>query len=215
MAESSLLRFITMAKQQGAEDQFLVGLLTAKGWPQKRIYQAFATYYETATGEPIPARAGAAESAKDAFVYLLSFCTLAVWARALGAILYTLIDIWFPDPISPNSGGYTNYDISSDIASIIVAFPIYLYATSLSLKEIRLHPEKRESSGRQWISYVALLLTASCIIGTLVTFLAYFLRGELSSRFLLKVLVVLGIAGCIFWYYLASLQRSGQERESD
>ncbi len=215
MAETSLLRFITVAKQQGAEDQFLVRLLEANGWSQKTIYRAFTSYYEIATGEQVPAQAGSAESAKDAFVYLLTFCTLAVWAEALGSLLFTLINIWLRDPISPNYNVYTNYTFASDMAAIIVAFPVYLFATSLTLKEVKRHPEKLESSVRKWLTYIALLIAAGFVIGDLVTFLTYFLRGELSSQFIAKVLVVLAMAGGIFGYYLLSLRRPVQKQEND
>jgi hypothetical protein len=45
------------------------------------------------------------------------------------------------------------------------------------------------------------------MIADVVTFLAYFLRGDLSARFLLKDVTVLVIAGGVFAYYLESLRR--------
>jgi hypothetical protein len=44
------------------------------------------------------------------------------------------------------------------------------------------------------------------MIGDVVTFLAFFLRGDLTPRFVAKVAVTLFISGGIFWYYLGSLQ---------
>jgi hypothetical protein len=45
------------------------------------------------------------------------------------------------------------------------------------------------------------------MIGDVVTFLAYFLRGDLDTRFVLKVVTVLVIATGVFAYYLDSLRR--------
>jgi hypothetical protein len=45
------------------------------------------------------------------------------------------------------------------------------------------------------------------MIGDVVTFLAYLLRGDLDVRFVLKVVTVLVIAGGVFAYYLDSLRR--------
>src|SRR2546422_4461891 len=42
--------------------------------------------------------------------------------------------------------------------------------------------ERAESGVRKWLTYIALLITAGALIGDVITFLAYFLRGELSVR---------------------------------
>ena len=68
-------------------------------------------------------------------------------------------------------------------------------------------PEKLESGIRKWLTYIALLIAAGTVIGDLITFLTFFLQGELTTRFVLKVLTVVAIAGSIFWYYLGSLKK--------
>jgi hypothetical protein len=65
---------------------------------------------------------------------------------------------------------------------------------------LQLHPEKLESSVRKWLTYI--------VIGDLITFLTYFLRGELTTRFIAKVTTVLVIAGGVFWYYFGSLRKA-------
>jgi high-affinity Fe2+/Pb2+ permease len=82
------------------------------------------------------------------------------------------------------------------------------------LRGVRTQPEKLESGVRKWLTYIALLLASATVIGDLVTFLSYFLRGDLTTRFVLKVLTVLVIAGGVFWYYLLWLERPS-ERPSD
>jgi hypothetical protein len=44
-------------------------------------------------------------------------------------------------------------------------------------------------------------------IGTIITFLTSFLRGEVTLRFLLKVLVVLVLDGGVLWYYSNWIRR--------
>ena len=46
------------------------------------------------------------------------------------------------------------------------------------------------------------------MVGDLIAFLTYFLRGELTARFVAKVATVLLIAGGVFWYYLSSLRKA-------
>lgn len=50
----------------------------------------------------------------------------------------------------------------------------------------------------KWLTYIAVVITAGTMIGDVVTFLAFFLRGDLNARFVLKVAPVLVIAGGVF-----------------
>lgn len=205
--DPELAAFLEAARAKGASDEFLVRLFEEHGWPVKKIYRALGGYYERVTGVAIPARAGGAgENAKDGFLYLLSFSALGIWGVGLGSLLFTLLDIWRPDPAARRMLGSPSYTISHSLASIIVAFPVYLLVMRFIVRGLGAHPEKYESGVRKWLTYIALFLAASIVMGDLITFLAFFLRGDLTLRFLLKVLTVLVIAGGIFWYYLASLK---------
>src|SRR6202171_3609481 len=146
---------------------------------------------------------------KNAFLYLLSFSMLATCTIGLGSVMFTLIDRWIRDSLGPvnnyYSGGY--YQMADSLACMIVAFPVYLLTMRAILREVRLHPEKLDSPVRKWLSYIALLIAAGVVVGDLISFLTYFLRGELTARFIAKIFVVLVIAGGVFWYYLGSLQK--------
>src|SRR5271157_5617175 len=149
--------FIEAAKSKGASDEFLVNLLREEGWAAKEIYAAFRRRYESLTGLALPARGeGSGESARDAFLYLLAFSTLATWTCALLSLLFTFIDRWFPDPVV--AGRYyegSRYEVSSEMACIIVAFPLYLLVMRFILREVEKHPEKVESGVRKWLTYIA------------------------------------------------------------
>ena len=95
----------------------------------------------------------------------------------------------------------------ADVASIIVGFPLFLLVTWAILRGVERQPERLDSSVRKWLTYIALVVTASTMIGDVVTFLAYLLRGDLDTRFVLKVVAVMVIAGWVFTYYLDSLRR--------
>ncbi len=77
------------------------------------------------------------------------------------------------------------------------------------VRELEVHPEKLESGVRKWLTYIALLIAAGVGVSDVITFLTYFLRGELTARFVAKDAVVFVIAGGVFWYYMGSLQKSG------
>jgi membrane protein YqaA with SNARE-associated domain len=209
MQTPELQTFIEASKAKGASDEFLAALLTRRGWPADDVYAALGSYWESATGLAVPARGSTGESARDAFLYLLSFSTLATWAMALGSILFQLINRWLPDAVSR---GNIYYDFRSQVtwqmASMLVAFPIYLLATRAIAREAEEHPERLQSGVRKWLTYIALLIAAVAMIGDLICFLDYFLMGELTARFALKVLTVLAISGSIFAYYIGWVRRN-------
>jgi len=185
---ASIQEFIKRAKEAGTPEQTIVGMLTVRGWPEKEVYEALANHYEQQVGMPIPHRLGSGTAAKDAFFYLLIFSTLATWTIGLGALAFTLIDRWLTDTLFSNSYGraYDVYSAASSMASVFVAFPVYLLVTSAVLREEQVHPEKLESSVRKWLTYMALVIAACVFICDLIAALTYFLRGEMTSRFLPK-----------------------------
>jgi len=200
----NLVSFIESARAKGAQDSSIANVLKEKGWNEKQVAEAFGAVYEKLTGQKVPVRGGAdsSGSAKDAFLYLLSFGTLGAWTIALGSMIFTFIEQAFPDLVA---GGYNyagSYSISTQMATIIVTFPIYFLTVRYILKDLETHPEKFESGVRKWLTYLAILIAAGVAIGDLVTFLAYLLQGELTTRFILKVITVLFISGGVLGYYL-------------
>lgn len=202
--------FLERTKASGVPDQSIVGIFTARGWPEKEVYEALAGYYERQTGIEIPhRRGGGTAAAKDAFYYLLVFTTLATWAFGLSLLSFTLIEGWFADPLfTANSAQpFDTFSIAVSIACILIAFPIYLLVSRAVLRDVRTHPEKSGSPVRKWLTYMALVIAASIFIGDLITALTYLLRGEITSRFLAKVLVVGIISGGVFFYYFFGLKK--------
>jgi hypothetical protein len=207
-----LHKFIGAAKEHGASDESLAAILENSGWPKTEIWEALGQRYESLSGVPIPAGRKTATPAKDAFLYLLSFSTLATWTISLGSICYSLIDDWIRDPLTRNNYGVSlSYQISTELACLLVTFPLYLLVMRVILSETRQAREKLDSSVRKWLTYIALLIAAGVMIGDVVTFLAFYLRGDLTSRFIAKVAVTLLISGGVFWYYLGSLREARKE----
>jgi hypothetical protein len=213
--DTKIREFIEKARAGGASEQALVGILASRGWPEKEVYDVLAAHYEALTGIQIPRRGGAATAAKDAFFYLLGFSTLATWTIGLGSLSFSLIDRWFSDTLfsSNYALAYDAYSIATALASVLVAFPIYLLVTRAIVGDVRNHPEKLNSSVRKWLTYMALVIAAGVLIGDLVAALTYLLRGEITSRFLAKAFTVLVISGGVFFYYYFG-QRKAEEPET-
>ncbi len=207
--DPGIAEFVEKALAAGIPHESLVGVLTARGWPEKEVYEALADHYHRLTGIDIPRRTGAGASAKEAFFYLLIFSTLATWTIGLGCLAFALIDRWLADPLFYGyQQSFDTYTITSSLAALIVAFPLYLLISRNVVKEAAAHLERLDSPIRKWLTYMALVIAAGIFMGDLIAALAYLLRGELTSRFLAKSLVVLALSGGVFFYYFGGLRKT-------
>jgi len=134
MTHAELQPFIDAAKERGAGDEFLASLLTRRGWPAEDVYSALGEWWSGATGVAVPARRGSPENARDAFLYLLAFSTLATWASALGSLWFQLIEYWLPDAVTGRYVYNFRSSVTWQMAALLVALPIYLMVMRLILR---------------------------------------------------------------------------------
>jgi hypothetical protein len=59
---------------------------------------------------------------------------------------------------------------------------------------------------RRWLTYLTMFVAASILIGDVISLVYTVLGGELTVRFVLKVLTVGAIAGSVFGYYMWDLR---------
>lgn len=148
---------------------------------------------------------------RDVFLQLLTIVTLYLSAVAFGTILFQFINLGFPDTLeSIYSLDSQRSSLRWGVAALIVVFPIYAWVSWYIGKGIRILPERSELKSRKWLLNLTLFSTAIVIIIDLISLVLHYLEGDLSVRFVLKVLVVLSIATAIFVYYLWNLRTKGQ-----
>jgi hypothetical protein len=183
--DSKLREFVEASKEKGASDEFLVRFLQRQGWAEDDVYAALGRYWQRVTGVNLPERSRAGGSSRDAFLYLLSFATPAAWSTALGSLLFAVINLWVRDATARAGLHAPDFRLTVTwrMASIAVAFPIYLVVMRLIFREVAGNLERLESGVRKWLTWLALLITAGSMICDLVWFLNYFLTGELTLRF--------------------------------
>jgi hypothetical protein len=208
-ADPGIAAFLDQALAAEMPQATIVGILTARGWPEKEIYEALADHYQRVSGIEIPSRSGSGASAKEAFFYLLIFSTLATWTIGFGCLAFALIDRWLADPLFSRFGESFNAEtVTYSLATLIVAFPLYLFISRIVVRESAAQPGKLDSPVRKWLTYMALVIAACVFTGDLITALAYLLRGEFTSRFISKSLVVLVLSGGVFFYYFGGLRKT-------
>ena len=144
-------------------------------------------------------------SPRDVFMYLLATIALYFSAGSVINLLFQYINTRFPDALNPY------YDAGNPIrwslALLIIIFPVYLWVSRFLHKELVRNPQKSEIRIRKWLLHLTLFVAALLIIGDLVALIYNFLQGEITVRFLLKVVSVLAVAAAVFWYYLYDLRK--------
>ena len=205
--------FVQRGLEQGLERARIEQVLLDAGWPAEQVRQALRAYVPVDFPIPVP-RPVPSATTRDAFMYVVMFATLVLCAYQLGVLLFQIIDRLLPDATTAQRELYTWGVMRWALASLIVAFPVFLAAARLVEGATRRDPTKRASRFRRRLTYATLFAATCVLIGDLVTLVYYFLGGELTLRFILKVLAVGAIAGTIFLYYLWDLRAVEQEPET-
>lgn len=138
---------------------------------------------------------------------LISLVTISV---AFINLIFATLDQAFPDVLNATyQYGYSsfNYDgIRTTLATVIIFFPLYIVLAHFWAKFSRENLTLHNQTLRKWALYLILFLVVLVVAVDLVTLVRYFISGELTTRFLLKVVSVLAITTTLFWYYFRELK---------
>ena len=212
MSLNTISSFIAHARSKGMDHQTIRMLLLSAGWKEKDVSQALASE-SLDMGVPLPPDVG---TARDAFFHLLSFTALTSTVLSLIFLAYDFLDRLLPDAAFPTYE-YNN-DVSSvrwELAVLFVSFPLFLWMARLLHKEFAKHPEKLASGVRRWLTYLILFVTACTLVGDLIALIFSLLQGEITIRFLLKVIALSVLAGLPFTYYLRALRLHAENFAKD
>jgi hypothetical protein len=178
-------------------------VLAEAGWSRAQIRDGLARFANVDFAVPVP-KPRPELSARDVFMYLLMFAALYLSAYQLGNLAFQLINLAFPDQLSPFANVVAGQKIRWATATLIVAFPVFLFVASRIARDIAEEPARRNSAVRRWLTYLTLFVAATVLIGDTIALIFNLLNGELTVRFVLKAVVVALIAGSGFGYYLWS-----------
>lgn len=140
-------------------------------------------------------------SAGDFFLNLGATVSLYVTISSLLRVLFVAIDSKFPKI----TNAYYSYSpsISWPVAVLVIFFPIFIALMWVLGKQFESNPEKRSGGIHKWLTFLTLFITGGVLAGDLVAVLYYFIDGrEITTAFLLKVLVLLVVTGSVFMYYI-------------
>lgn len=204
---SDLELFVREALMKGASKERIAATLGEAGWSSEQVSRALLAYADTAFVVPVP-RPRATLSAREAFFYLVLFAALYTAAWSLGSLLFDMLNRALPDAAdSTYMARRIDESMRWSTASVIIALPLYLWIARLLAREVTRDPVARLSPVRRWLTYLTLFLASTALVCDTITLVYHLLGGEITLRFLLKVIVVAAIAGAIFGYYLSDLRR--------
>lgn len=146
---------------------------------------------------------------KDFFMYLGTAVSLYASAGALLAILFSIINTLLPDALFPQyMSSWATSGMRFAMSTLLVAFPLYIVLAWLIRKDIARDIQKYQLSIRKWFVYFTLFIAGATVAGDVIALVNTYLGGEISARFIWKMLSVFVVAGIIFAYYFYDLRRA-------
>ena len=201
-----LREFIKEALEGGHSRDAIQNVLIEAGWQEGEVRNGLSGFADVDFAVAVP-RPTPYLYAREAFFYLVSFIALYTSAISFGVLAFGLIDYSFPDALDYRRQVNTNAAATA-IASVIVAFPLYLFLFRRLGLQMAADPERRQSLVRRWLTYITLVVAAGFILGDLIALLANLLTGDPSLRFILKAVSILAISGCVFGFYLWDMRQA-------
>jgi hypothetical protein len=147
-------------------------------------------------------------------MYIIVLATMVLCAYQFGALVFEIINRLVPDPLDARRNYPDNVAIRWSTSALIVAFPVFVVMSRMVNRAATLDPTRRASRIRRRLTYIVLFVASCVLIGDVTTLVYYFLGGEVTLRFLLKVLTVAAIAGAVFLHYLWDLRAAEAEPET-
>lgn len=207
MANSTLTAFVKEALEKGEGRDGIRTALLAAGWRTGEVDESLSAFAEVPYPVAVP-KPAVYLSAREAFFYLLFFILLSIVSFNLGSLLFALIDKAAPDALADKNYYFgADSQINGAVAGLIVAAPIFFWLARILLKARATNPALQRSRIRKWLIYVSLVIAGCVLVGDAISLVYSFLSGELTTRFLLKSLVVAVIAGAIFGYFITNAER--------
>lgn len=141
---------------------------------------------------------------KDFFLWIGAMITLYVSVFSFISLLFDYINYAYPDALNSYIDPYSG-SMRYEIASLIVLFPVFLLLMRFIRSDIIRDALKKDLWVRRWALYVTVFVAGATVVVDMITLINYFLGGDITTRFILKVLIVLLVAGGGFLHFLADI----------
>jgi len=144
------------------------------------------------------------------FLCLGVLITLITSVVSFLSLVFETLNKRFPDVLNSSyQYGYSTYEYESirmSLATLIIFFPIFVALSYFWRKLAEKGLGSIDEIIKKWMIYIILFLSSIVVVVDLVTLVKYFISGEITSRFIYKVLVVLVVALLVGFYYIFLLR---------
>ena len=153
---------------------------------------------------------GAKLSAGYFFLSLGVLVSLITSVTSFLNLVFETLNKRFPDVLNATyQYGYSTYEyegLRSALSILIIFFPVFLLLSYFWYKWEKKGLGSVDELIRKWVIYIILFLSSLVTIIDLVTLVRYFIAGEITTRFIYKVLVVFVVALFVGAHYILVLQ---------
>lgn len=124
-------------------------------------------------------------------------------------LVFETLNKRFPDVLNSSyQYGYSTYEyenIRIALSTLIIFFPIFIII-SYFWRKFSKELGQIDEIFKKWVMYIILFLSSLIVVIDLVTLVRYFISGEITTRFILKVVTVLVVAILVGLYYVFLLR---------
>ncbi len=146
---------------------------------------------------------------KDFFLWAGAMVAIYGSVIAFITLLFQYINHVYPDALSYGYEVFTtpySGPMRFAMASLIVLVPVAILLMRIIRRDIAQHSDKQDIWIRRWALVLTIFVAGAAVVGDLITLVNYFLGGDLTTRFVLKVIVLLLVAGAAFMHFFADLK---------
>lgn len=144
------------------------------------------------------------------FLCLGALITLITSVVSFLNLVFETLNKRFPDVLNSSyQYGYSTYEyegIRMALATLIIFFPIFIAVSYFWRKYSMMSLGYINEVFKKWLIYIILFLSSVIVVVDLVTLIKFFISGEITYRFILKVVTVLVVAGLVGFYYVFLLR---------
>ncbi len=144
------------------------------------------------------------------FLCLGVLITLITSVTSFLNLVFETLNKRFPDVLNASyQYGYSTYEYESirmALATLIIFFPVFIVISYFWKNFLKGVMGSIDEIIKKWIVYIILFLSTIVVMVDLVALIRYFISGEITTRFILKVIVVLVVAVLVGAYYILLLR---------
>jgi len=141
-----------------------------------------------------------------AFLSLGVLVSLIVSVTSFFNLAFEILNKKFPDVLNATyQYGYSTSQFESArtfLAMLIIMFPAFLVLAYFWKKKEKKGLGHHDEVLRKWLSYIIIFLSILIVVIDLIVLVKYFVSGEVTIRFLLKVAIAISGAKMVLNYFL-------------